>query len=358
MYRYCLLLLSLFFCNSCVYSQKGNTEQELKNTLVNDEPRNKNTLRIMFYNIENLFDTIDDPHKNDNEFLPEGTNKWNSFRFYKKLKNTYKVITAVGGWDAPEIIGFCEIENRYVLEQLISKTPLRNNNYEIAHYESPDQRGIDVGLIYRPDKFTLIESQPLQVAFENDTDFKTRDVLYVKGIALNKDTLHIFVNHWPSRRGGESESEPKRIQAASIVRNKIEAIFKQNNSANIIVMGDLNDYPDNRSINEILQAKKIKETKPLELANLMYEKHEQHEGSHKYQSHWGCLDQMIVSPIMLDEMNSLQVKDKKATIYRNDFLLKADDRYMGNEPFRTYEGPKYTGGFSDHLPVFLDITTK
>jgi predicted extracellular nuclease len=285
-------------------------------------------------------------------------NKWNSFRFNKKLKNTYKVITAVGGWDAPEIIGFCEIENRYVLEQLISKTPLRNNNYEIAHYESPDQRGIDVGLIYRPDKFTLIESLPLQVAFENDTDFKTRDVLYVKGIALNKDTLHIFVNHWPSRRGGESESEPKRIQAASIVRNKIDAIFKQNKNANIIIMGDLNDYPDNRSINEILQAKKIKETKPLELANLMYEKHELHEGSHKYQSHWGCLDQMIVSPIMLDEINSLQVKDKKATIYRNDFLLKDDDRYMGNEPFRTYEGPKYTGGFSDHLPVFLDITTK
>ena len=346
-----LLLIQLLFYFSV--SAQINTAE------YNNELRGSNAMRIMFYNVENLFDTINEPLKNDEDFLPNGNNRWNSFRFYNKLKNTYKVITAVGGWETPEIIGFCEIENRYVLEQLIKRTPLKSSNYEIVHYDSPDDRGIDVGLIYRPDKFNPIEQEPLNVSLENDTSFKTRDILYVKGIVFNKDTLHLFVNHWPSRRGGETDSEPKRIEAAKTARKKIDEILKVNTNANILLMGDFNDYPDNRSLNEILSAQEdIAIAQKNDLINLMFEKLKNHEGSHKYQSHWGCLDQIIVSPLMLQSNNTLQVKNNKAFIYRNDFLLKEDTRWLGKKPFRTYEGFKYNGGFSDHLPVYVDIILK
>lgn len=356
------IILLLFFAVSL--SAQNRKEKSAENiasfqNIVNDEPRDNFTMRIMFYNIENLFDTINDPNKNDEDFLPDGNNRWNSYRYNKKLKNTYKVITAVGGWDAPEIIGFCEIENRLVLEELISKTPLKQSNYEVIHHESPDRRGIDVGLIYRPDKFTPLHHEPLNVSFENNPDFKTRDILYIKGLVFNLDTLHLFVNHWPSRLGGETDSEPKRILAASVARKKIDEILLLNPQSNILLIGDYNDYPDNRSMYDVLGAKEsVEETKTNALVNLMFEKHKKHEGTHKYQSHWGCLDQVIVSSLMLNENHSLNVKNSKAHIYKSDFLLKEDERWMGNKPFRTYEGFKYTRGYSDHLPVYVDIYYK
>lgn len=313
-------------------------------------------MRIMFYNVENLFDTINDPLKNDEEFLPEGSYHWNGYRFQKKLKNTYKVITAVGGWESPDIIGFCELENRYVLERLIEYTPLRNQQYEIVHHESPDRRGIDVGLIYKKRKFQLIAHEALNVSLEDDPDFKTRDILYIKGLAFHTDTLHIFVNHWPSRRGGETTSEHKRVKAAETARKKIDEILSYDASANIVLMGDFNDYPDNNSINKVLQAKSIKEFQPnQDLLNLMYEKFENHEGSHKYQGHWGCLDQMIISNALTDSMQGLYVPQLKAEIFSSPFLLKEDERWMGMQPARTYEGFKYKGEFSDHLPIYTDI---
>lgn len=321
-----------------------------------DAPRGKNAIRIMFYNVENLFDTINDPLKNDEEFLPEGSYRWNGYRFQKKLKNTYKVITAVGGWESPDIIGFCELENKFVLEQLIAKTPLRNQQYEIVHYESPDYRGIDVGLIYKKNKFKALYHEALNVSLENDADFKTRDILYVKGLAFGSDTLHLFVNHWPSRRGGETSSEHKRIQAATIARNKIDEILSKNSNAHILLMGDFNDYPDNNSIHKVLQAKSKKEFgQQQELLNLMYEKFENHEGSHKFQGHWGCLDQVMVSHALTDSLQGLFVHQLKAEIFRSPFLLKEDERWMGEQPARTYEGFKYQGDFSDHLPIFTDI---
>jgi predicted extracellular nuclease len=360
MFKILLTPLLLSFC-FIAFAQK-KTKKSVSDTTtitINDEPRDKYSMRIMFYNVENLFDTINDTNKNDEDFLPDGNLRWNGYRYNKKLKNTYKVITAVGGWDVPEVIGFCEIENRLVLEELISKTPLRNSNYEIIHYEAPDERGIDVGLIYRPDKFAPLAHEPLNISFENDKDFKTRDILYVKGIVMNSDTLHLFVNHWPSRRGGETDSEPKRLLAASIARNKIDEILKLNTKANILLMGDFNDYPENRSMNEILRGKELQEaTIQGDLVNLMFEHLKDHQGSHKYQRHWGCLDQIVVSPYMLKENYSLQVKGNKAHIYRNDFLLKEDERWMGIKPFRTYEGFKYVGGYSDHLPVFVDLIYK
>jgi len=339
-------------------SKAANTDTTSKaQTYIHDDlPRGKNEMRIMFYNVENLFDTINDPHKNDEDFLPSGNNHWNSWRYSEKLKNIYKVATAVGGWEPPDVMGVCEIENRLVLEQLIKWTPLRNFNYEIVHHESPDNRGIDVGLIYRRDKFSPLEHEALKVSFEDNPDFKTRDILYVKALVMNKDTLHLFVNHWPSRLGGAMESEEKRILAASVARKKIDAVLKLNPSANILLMGDFNDYPNDRSLNETLRAVgKTIEAKNGRLFNLMFEIAEKHDGSHKYQGHWGALDQVIVSSLMLQEGHSLRVENNSATIFKNPFLLKEDERWMGTKPSRTYEGFKYTGGFSDHLPVFVDL---
>lgn len=357
-----ILFFILIVLSSFAQSKKVKNKIHEIETLDNagDEPRDNYTMRIMFYNVENLFDTINDPNKNDEDFLPEGNNRWNSYRYHKKLKNIYKVITSVGGWDAPEIIGFCEIENRFVLEELLLKTPLRQNNYEIIHHESPDNRGIDVGLIYRPDKFSVLNHEPLNVSFEENNNFKTRDILYVKGIVFGLDTLHIFVNHWPSRRGGEAESEPNRILAASVARKKIDNVLNENPKANILLMGDFNDYPENKSLYEILKAKEVASDKTINygLINLMFEKHIKHEGTHKYQSHWGCLDQIIVSSLMLNEEHSLNVKNNVANIFKNDFLLKDDTRWMGTKPNRTYEGFKYSGGYSDHLPIYVDIVYK
>ncbi len=360
------IIITLFFITVAISSfaqnKKANkkSQEVTENINLTDEPRDHLTMRIMFYNVENLFDTINDPNKNDEDFLPEGNNRWSGYRYHKKLKNIYKVITAVGGWDAPEIIGFCEIENKLVLEELLLKTPLRQNNYEVIHHESPDNRGIDVGLIYRPDKFSVVSHEPLNVNFEENTDFKTRDILYVKGVVFNIDTLHIFVNHWPSRRGGEAESEPNRILASSIARKKIDEIFTVNSEANILLIGDFNDYPENRSLYEILKAREVPAEVNVndELLNLMFEKHLNHEGTHKYQSHWGCLDQIIVSSSLLNKTHSLNVKNNKAFIFKNDFLLKEDTRWMGTKPNRTYEGFKYSGGFSDHLPVYVDLYYK
>jgi predicted extracellular nuclease len=358
------IILFFFFTLTVlnVFSQKKKQNAVAADTTAkeifshNDELRGRNEMRIMFYNVENLFDTINDPDKNDEDFLPDGNHHWNSWRYSQKLKNIYKVATAVGGWEPPDVIGVCEIENLLVLEQLIRWTPLKNFNYEIVHFESPDNRGIDVGLLYRPDKFQPLTEEAINVNFEDNPDFKTRDILYIKALVFGKDTLHLFVNHWPSRYGGAVESEPKRILAAATARKKIDEILTSNPSANILLMGDLNDYPEDISISESLKAKgKLSELKRGELFNLMYDKAAKHEGSHKYQSHWGALDQMIVSPNMLDEKNELRVKNNNAFIYRNPFLMKDDERWMGTKPNRTYEGFKYTGGFSDHLPIFLDL---
>ncbi len=357
------LMAFLLLWNADVLAQKKSKPASAAAVVADDkfnrEPRGENELRIIFYNVENLFDTIDDPIKNDNDYLPQGNYRWGSYRYSQKLKALYKVIAATGGWEPPDIIGVCEIENRLVLEDLIKKTPLRNFNYNIIHQESPDMRGIDVGLLYREDKFRRLEEEFLLVAFDDDPSFKTRDIIYAKGIVFESDTLHLFVNHWPSRWGGEALSAPKRIRAAEVVRAKVDAILSENSSANIIVMGDFNDYPDNRSVLEILRAKgKANEIQQDDLFNLMYEKYLRNEGTHKYQGHWGCLDQFIINPVMLQSDAPVQIKNNKAFIFREDFMLQEDARHMGDKPFRTFVGFKYTGGYSDHLPIIVDIIKK
>ncbi len=192
--------------------------------------------RIMFYNVENFFDTYNDSLTHDDEFLPEGNRHWNTKRFNDKLNKLYKVIIAVGGWEAPEIIGLCEIENKYVLNRLIYDTPLSKFNYGIVHRDSPDIRGIDVALLYRRDKVRLLKEDFHNISFPWDPVKKTRDILYFKGLA-GKDTLHIFINHWPSRYGGQPETEAYRLYTSSVLRKNVDSIFNINKKSKLVITG-------------------------------------------------------------------------------------------------------------------------
>ncbi|MFC2096143.1 hypothetical protein ACFLQ3_00415 [Bacteroidota bacterium] len=317
--------------------------------------QNSDSYKILFYNVENLFDTQDDSLTNDEEFLPEGERFWNKHKYYSKLNNIYKVIVAIGGWSPPAIIGLCEIENRKVINDLVNNTPLNKFEYQIIHEESPDRRGIDVGLLYRKELFKPISYEAIPVNFPNNPESKTRDILYVKGIAKKNDTLNIFINHWPSRWGGQLESEDRRLFVASVLKNKTDSIFKSNPESNIIITGDFNDYPDNKSISSILNASQsfdmIESNHLYNLSSSLTKT--SNIGTHKYQGDWGVLDQFIVSGSILYIQNKVFTTLNDIHIFNADFLLEPDEGYYGYKPKRTFVGYKYNGGFSDHLPTYL-----
>jgi len=297
--------------------------------------------KIAFYNVENLFDTWDDPHCNDEEFLPWGIKSWNEEKLYNKLLKTARVIMGFGAWEMPAVIGLCEVENQYVLDQLLIRTPLSSWPYSIVHFESPDRRGIDVALLYRTSVFDMLWSEAVPIYLTMDTSLKTRDILYVKGVLCQYDTLHIFVNHWPSRYGDYAYTSLKRVRAAETLLKKLDSISFCTNDPKIVVMGDFNDEPWDESL-------KLLDRSDFQFFNLMKEMKEKgQEGSMKYKSQWYLFDQFLVSSNISDRC--------EAFIYRPDFLIMRDDRYFGNKPFRTYSGPRYLGGFSDHLPVYMNL---
>lgn len=316
-----------------------------------------NKIRVVFYNVENLFDVFDDSLKNDDEFTAEGIRNWNNNKFYKKIKNVYKVLIAVGEWDPPAVVGLCEVENRFVLEKLIYETPLKKFDYRILHFDSPDRRGIDVALLYRGDYFKPIHSQNIEIIFPFNPASKTRDILYVKGILNKRDTIHFFINHWPSRYGGYLETIPKRKYVAQVLKEKIDSVFQKNMQANILIMGDFNDNPFDESITEILKAKKIElPVFDTSLVNLMTNADKKHKtGTIKYKGSWDIFDQIIVSGNLINGNSGITVENSGAVIFNASFLLTEEKNYPGYRPHRTYYGYKYTGGFSDHLPVYIDI---
>lgn len=316
-------------------------------------------IRIMFYNVENYFDTFNDSVKNDDEFLPDRGKYWTKNRYYNKQKHISQVIVAIGGWNPPELVGMCEIENQGVLSDLIRYAPLKNLDYKIIHKESPDKRGIDVALLYQKKRFTPIKYQAIEIRYPFSSS-TTRDILYVKGRTRQKDTLHILVNHWPSRWGGQLETERKRIFVASVLKNAVDSILNTNPLANIIIMGDLNDYPENKSVSKILQAKSnFNDIKNNNLYNLSaYLQNTKHIGSHKHEGKWAVLDQFIVSGALLSGKNHIYTSVDDVHIYKAGFLLEPDEHYSGYTTNRTYIGFKYHGGYSDHLPTFLDLHSK
>lgn len=324
-----------------------------------DAPRLQNGIRVTFYNVENLFDTEDDPKTRDDDFTPRGLKGWSYRRYKEKLNHIYKTLMALGGWEAPAVVGFCELENKKVLEDLIAMTPLRKFGYSIVHEDSPDRRGIDVGFIYRKSKFKYISHDTLRINMPFSPDTRTRDVLQITGQVLGKDTLNLFVNHWPSRRGGQAKSEPKRAYVASRVRQRIDKIYATNPKAKIVVMGDMNDHAYNKSLIEVLEAKgDLSEVKKGDLYNYMFAMDKNWQmGSHKYQGSWGTLDHIIVSEPLLNDKtsNKLRASAKGAQIFSPRFLMEEDVKFMGLQPYRTYSGPRYIGGFSDHLPIYVDL---
>ena len=319
------------------------------------QTQGKDYIRLMFYNVENYFDTVNDPTTNDNEFTPEGTMRWTQTRYIDKRNNIFRVITHVGEWDPPALVGVCEIEDRDVLNDLIKNTPLAKYPYAIIHKDSPDQRGIDVALLYRGDYLKCAGQQFIRVRFP-DNRKRTRDILYATLCTNKGDTLHVFVNHWPSRSGGQRQSEPGRMLAASLVRNKVDSIFGRNPLAKIVVTGDMNDNPSDKSLTNALRAlTDTTHAKPSALFNLSAYKMKETTGTIKYQGKWSVFDQMIVSGGLL--RGSPQTDVDRCYIFRADYLFEPDTRYQGVKPFRTYIGPNYNKGFSDHLPIYLDIIT-
>lgn len=352
-----IICLFLLVCNF-LFVGKLNAKPQKKN----DEARALKTkenscIRIAFYNLENLFDVYDDTLKNDNEFTPDGERAWTKRRFYKKINNLYKTIAAIGEWTPPEIIGICEVENRSVLNHLTKYTPLKKNNYKIIHFESPDIRGIDVAFLYRSDKVKPLYFKNIQVDFDFDSTLKTRDILYVKALILKKDTVHFFINHWPSRYSGYSATIPKRKVAAEVLRNKIDSVFADNKNANIIIMGDFNAEPNSECLLNVLKVKTdTLNVVSSDLVNLMYQyKNNFNFGTIKRQNSWSVFDQFICSGSLFKGKNGFSVKNLKANIFSENFLFLDDDKYFGKKLFRTYLGFKYLGGYSDHLPIFLDL---
>lgn len=326
---------------------------------VNAQDSKSSDFKAVFYNLENLFDTFDDTTIWDEQFLPEGDKHWTYWKYQTKLKNLAKVITAAGGWQTAAVVGACEIENAFVLDELTTKSPLKKLGYKFIHKESPDRRGIDVALLYQEDQFTPVFYKFIQIDFPFDPEKKTRDILYVKGLTNNKDTLHIFVNHWPSRWGGQMKSEPKRIFVAQTLRKQVDSLFTYAKNPNILIMGDFNDTPTDKSVLEYLKAHPpVKNPEPKNIYDLMYPLSQTHEGTHPYQGHWAVLDHMIVSTSLLNKNNSIHTSVKNAYPFRADFLLEDDTKYGGKKTNRSYLGFKYHGGYSDHLPVILDLFFK
>ncbi len=304
------------------------------------------TEKLMFYNVENLFDTIDDPKKNDNEFTPTGEKRWNNWKLRRKIINLYKVITAAGNPEPPALIGLCEIENKEVLNALLYDTPLFQKGYRIIHHESPDRRGIDVAIFYQTSKVKILKEKAIEVKKENNTSFKTRDILYAKVIIHNLDTINLYINHWPSRYGGVMQSQHKRILASRTLKNHIDSIYQQEPTNIFIITGDFNDTPDNESIQILTQSS--------HLDFCSFQNHDiRIKGTHKFRNHWNTFDQFIISRNLKNYFD--RPSEIKANIMTPEFLIIEDKRYGGIKPNRTYNGYQYQGGFSDHFPIILDL---
>lgn len=326
-------------------------------TIDNVYSQNRDNLRVAFWNLENFFDPFVDSTRSYNEYTEDGSQHWTMSRFYKKRNNIYKTILSLSDGNPLAIIGLCEVENTFVTTMLFHETPLKKHNYKVIHYEGDDRRGIDVALVYSIDKLQLIYSEAIKIRGPNNKIIKTRDILYAKFYDRVGDTLHCFVNHWPSRYGGEKETIYLREIAARHLKSKVDSIVVScNYLPKIIIMGDFNDTPSDNSILNVLKAKPFNElTQDCILVNLFAnDKKLGFEGTLKHQYRWQIFDQIIISKSLYDS-KSLHYVRKSATIFHKDFLFIDDATYGGKKLFRTYIGPKYQGGFSDHLPVYIDL---
>ncbi len=335
-------LLILFYLIYC-FLPSGYGQKEYKVSLIG------------FYNVENLFDTINDPNIKDEEFLPEGEKVWTGEKYREKLGNMARVIHDIGlsySADGLAVLGLCEVENRSVIEDLVKEDLIMDRNYQVVHEDSPDKRGIDVALIYNPKYFEYEGHHSIHVNLQEDDEKSrpTRDILHVWG-QLDGEMMHFFVNHWPSRSGGEAVTTLKRQKAAGIVKKVADSLMNSDPMAKIAIMGDMNDDPVSTSIDKVLDAeRKRNRVNEGELYNPYYSYFKEGIGTGAYRDSWNLFDQIILS-YGLTEKEQEGYQLYKAGIFSESYLIQKTGHFKGY-PFRTFGGSLYQGGYSDHFPVY------
>ncbi len=352
-----ILFLSCLFCLPSAHAQQ------------------EDTIRSLWYNVENLFHFEDDPETDDNEFLPSGNRHWTPGRYYHKLRQLARVITAAGEWDTPALVGLCEVENDSVVAHLLHRTPLRRQQYRYCMGNSADPRGIRTALLYQRDRFALLGHTSIPIRSTGKRRKLSRDILHAWGRIANGDTLDIMLCHFPSRYGGEKETEASRTDAARTLRVLCDSLHHERKTPQLLLMGDFNDTPDDASIREILRAAPLPTMAAIAPATgivastsggaaspdslTLYNMFASpttlaYPGSHKYQGEWSQLDQMIICDGLADPSHTMYLLPGSARLFCPAFLLTNDKTWRGVRPKRTYYGYTYEGGFSDHLPLVAD----
>lgn len=344
MYRHRIILLSclVFFLPLTSLAQAD------KDTL---------SFRVMSYNVENLFDTTDNPLTNDQDYLPTAIRRWNHYKYREKLDNIARTIIAVGEGEAPALVGLCEVEGDSVLHALTRYSALREAGYRYLMTHSQDERGINVALLYQRHLFKPVHQQSIVIKKPGKQSRPTRDILHVSGQLINGDTLDVFICHFPSRSSGMRETEPYRMQAATQLKQAADSLMRIRKHPQLLIMGDMNDQPNNRSIRQVLAAQHpTDEIHKQQLYHLLSSPDKKKRTfSYKYQGRWSLLDHILVSGTLLLRDATLHTSPRQAGVARLPFLLIEDNQYGGVKPFRSYHGMKYQGGYSDHLPVWAEF---
>lgn len=313
-------------------------------------------MAIAFYNLENFFDTLNDPNKNDDDFTPNGSYAYDGKVFRNKVENLANVVSIIGtdqSADGFAIMGCAEVENEDVLKALVNSPKLKDRHLKIVIFDGPDERSIDCGLIYNPKYFKVLEAKSLTVDL-GEGERPTRDVLYVVG-KLNGETVHVFVNHWPSRLGGEAATRPKRKMAAAVSRKVIDSLMAIDPLTKVVVMGDLNDSPTDESITKVLKAKgKLDDVEKGGMYNPWVSFYKKGLGTLAYQDTWGLFDQIIISYGFLNN-NSGKIHYRDAQVVNRNFMIQKEGQYKGY-PKRSFIGTTWNNGYSDHFPTVIYLT--
>lgn len=319
---------------------------------------NAQQLCVAFYNQENLFDTLDTPGKNDEEYTPSGTYQWNTYRYENKLQNMAKVISAMNQGKGPDVLGMCEVENDLPLKGLATVLKGKGVDYRSVWFDSQDERGIDNALFYKPSLLTLLASHAYLIDNNGIGGDHTRSIVLALFQTKNKGKLAVLVNHFPSRREGETQSEYKRLFVAGRLIAIADSLRKTDEDMAVLIMGDFNDYPNNQSMSTVLRGKKtVGEVSDKDFFNPMYALMEAGQGSYRHKGEWNFLDQMLLNEELVEKGNKLTYVANSAAVFKESWMLETEEKYKGN-PLRTFGGKRFLNGYSDHLPVYLYLKMK